>query len=137
MENLHYTPKHFMHMEDGEIRGERKTDTPSLVDVRGYMPLAKQVERAIMAGERLEAFRKGDWDSDNPDYDGEPSRLSDPDFMPSTDMEYIIQEQEQKLRELQAQQNSVVNQKVEQNAQQAIANNVTNDKTNETLEEQA
>lgn len=135
MEKLNYTPKHFCCMEDGEIRGEKKTDTPSLVDVRGYMPLAKQVERAIMAGERLEAFRKGDWDSEDPNYDGEPNRLSDPDFMPSTDMVDVIAENEAKLEAYQRQQEEQL--KAIQNAQQANSNNVTNDKTNETLEEQA
>lgn len=82
--------KHFKHIEDGELRGEENTSTKSLVDKKGYMPLAKQVERALLAGERLEAFRRGEFDSFDDNFNGEPSPLQDPDFIPSTDMDSVI-----------------------------------------------
>lgn len=81
--------KHYC-VGDYEGRGEVPTDTPSLVDVKGYIPMRKQVERAILAGERLVAFRREEFDSMDENYDGEPSELMDPDFMPSVDMPAII-----------------------------------------------
>lgn len=84
--------KHFQKIEDGEFRGEENTSTPSLVDTKGYIPLQKQVERAVLAGERLEAFRRMEFDVDaDSDHWKEPSVLQDPDFIPSTDMQSAME----------------------------------------------
>lgn len=119
--------KHHMRIEEGELRGEINTDTPSLVDVKGYMPLAKQVERAILAGERLEAFRRGEFDSMDEDFYGEPSPLQDPDFMPSTDMEAVATANSEKLKnQIEAQLKTAKEQSVEKNqniTDSSISNN--------------
>lgn len=90
--------KHFVGVEDGEIRGEEPSDTPSLVDIKGYIPLAKQVERAILSGERLKAFRRGDFDVSD-DFDGfvEPSPAHDPDIVPSVDYPAMADDLQTKL----------------------------------------
>lgn len=90
--------KHFSCMESGEFRGETRGNSVCLVDSKGYVPLRKQVERALSAGERLEAFRKGFYDSYNPEWEGEPSPLSDPDLIPSVDIPAIARHQEQKIQ---------------------------------------
>ena len=96
MEDIKYLSKHHRCMAEGEIRGEEPTNTPSLVDPKGYVPLRKQVERAVANGERLVAFRRGEYDSDAEDYEGDPSPILDPDFMPSVDMPALAEAQKRK-----------------------------------------
>lgn len=95
--------KHYC-CNDYEGRGEVPTDTPSLVDVKGYIPMKKQVERAILAGERLVAFRREEFDSMDDDYDGEPSPMADPDFMPSVDMPALIDGFSEKMKRFSSEQ---------------------------------
>lgn len=86
--SLRYDKHYVSDYDDGIVRGEETTDSVCLVDVKGYIPMAKQIERQILAGQRLEAFRRGDFDVDA-NYNGEfiePSVTSHPDFMPSVDM---------------------------------------------------
>lgn len=97
MENLTYRNKHFRCIEPGEVRGEPAGKSVSFVDKKGYVPMAKQINSALLAGERLEAFRRGVleqmdrdyraglYDSNDPDYSGSPSPILDPDLMPSVD----------------------------------------------------
>ena len=84
---------------NGRICGESRGLSPCKVDTKGYIPMRKQVERALAAGERLTAFRKEMFGSADPDYFNESdlSVIDDPDFMPSVDMEGVIESQQQKI----------------------------------------
>lgn len=83
--------------------GEPKGTSPCYVDPKGYIPLRKQIERGIDAGERLRAYRRGEYDSlTNDFYDGEPSGILDPDFMPSTDVGAIQESINEKYKSQQS-----------------------------------
>lgn len=84
---------------NGRIRGEARGLSPCKVDIKGYIPMRNQVERALAAGERLTAFRKEMFGSADLDYFNESdlSALDDPDFMPSVDMARVISSQQQKI----------------------------------------
>jgi len=87
-ETITYLRKHFRAMEQGEIRGEEPSSTPSLVDKRGYLSLKKQVERALQAGQRLEAYRRGEYAISDTDGFVEPSPI-DQVVDPSVDIPII------------------------------------------------
>ena len=89
--------------------GERRGSSRSHLDVKGYIPIKKQVMRLLGAGRDLEEYRRrvyqgyqsGDYDGDL-NYEGEPSPLLDPDRLPSVDNARIIsslQERANKLKE--------------------------------------
>lgn len=76
--------------EDGEVRGDLCTSTPSKVDIKGYIPMRKQVQTLLANGERLEAYRRGElYDSED---NWTPSPLADPDIIPSVDVPRISEE---------------------------------------------
>lgn len=84
--------------EAGFLRGECVGDAPCYVDVKGYIPMQKQIERAMAAGERLVAFRKGYYDSEDPAYYGEPNPLANPDLLGS-DVPGILEAYQNTLNE--------------------------------------
>lgn len=95
MELLRATPKHgYSRVDAGEFTGEYRGASPCYVDTKGYIPMRTQIERLSQSGERLEEYRRlvynglthGAYDSLDPNFDGEPSPLYDPDFLPSIDM---------------------------------------------------
>lgn len=100
-------PKHGPMTTDlntGRFRGEPVGSSPCLVDIKGYIPMKTQIRRLDDAGKRLLAYRRmtygvkaGEYDSEDPNFDGEPSPLLDPDFMPSTDMARVAEGLKAKL----------------------------------------
>ena len=106
-ERLVYRSKHYRTVEVGEVRGEPKGDSPCYVDSKGYIPLKKQIDRAVLAGERLEAYRRGLLEEvlksaglsvNCPDYEGEPSIVDSPDFLPSVDYPRLYAEAVERAR---------------------------------------
>lgn len=107
MESIKYYPKHGRTRAVGEVYGENRTATVCFVDVKGYIPLRRQVERSMANGERLLSFRKGVYQYEEGmvgNYeDMEPLPTQDPDFMPSVDMPVITSEMQDKLQRLEMQ----------------------------------
>ena len=86
---LKYRPKHFRLDAPGELRGEPRGASRSLVDVKGYINLRTQIRRLSEPGARLEAYRKAmyaGYATYNDDEFVEPLATQSPDVEDSADI---------------------------------------------------